>query len=452
VDASLSFFLCLTLWAMVRICHSPSIGNCALAGLFAGLATSCKQPGLALFPLILLAYGLAAQDRDRPSGRFALAAVWALATVAALFCAGCLLLRTFALPEIVRAMFGVAGVEDTLAEDRYEMALTAGASSLLRLAVVGGVVAALLFASGWIRQTVARMLFRPAPLAALATGAAAFVCTSPFLFIRYGQTLRATLHLAYQGFAVRLGRGFLLGSWDYLLQLARDHGLLWLVIAAVVIGYAVWKRWTAGVVIACTALLYFFAFAGHGTPFPWYMVPASHAIDLLAAAGLVLLWDRLAAHRRGVVTWGIVMLMVLAWPLSVSVARVQEANRLDTRTLALHWIEGNVPENAMIARMAMTPQTEVLGDRFRTQRIEYGMEKMGSDYLAREQVDYVILSDVLYRTWQRAEGVYARELRGYEWAEEHLELVKRFRPDSWVKGPQISIYRVKREGREGATP
>lgn len=443
VDASMSFFLCLTLWAIVRVCQSPSLGNCVLAGLFAGLASSCKQPALALYPLVLLAYGLASGERDGEPGRFARAAVWALAILSALVCIGCLLLRTLALPELVQSVFGAAAVEETLAQERYELGLAAASAFLLRLAVISGVMAASLVASGWARGLVARMLFRPAPLAALGAGAVVFACTSPFLFIRYTETLRATLHLAYQGFAVKLGRGFVLGSWDYALQLGRDHGVLWMLLAAGVAVYAVRQRWTAGVVVAVAAIGYFFAFAGHGTPFPWYMLPASHALDLLAAAGLVLLWQRLAVYRHGVAAWTALAALVLAWPLTASVARVQDVNRLDTRTLALHWIADNLPEKSVIVRTALTPQPEVLGDRFRTHRLEYRLELMGSDYLARQQAEYVILSGVLRKTWQKAPGVYARELRGYEWVEENLELVKQFHADRGMKGPEISIYRVR---------
>lgn len=440
VDASMSLFLCLTLWAVIRICQTPSLGNCILAGLFAGLATSCKQPGFALFPLILLAYGLATPSEE--SGPKARIAVWVLAVLAALVASVFLVLKTFALPELVQQIFGAAAVDETLARERYDLALAAGSAFLLRGAIGAGLVAVLLFASSALRRLVARMLFRPAPLTGLLVGVVAFACTSPFLLLEYRQTLRAMLHLAYQGFAVKLGRGFVLGAWDYLLQLGGDHGWLWLLLAVVTGAVVAWRRWTPGLVLGIAAVGYFLAFAGHGTPFPWYMVPASHALDLLAVMGLVLLWGRLSAARYGVAGWTIVAGVCLAWPLTTSMERAPEAHRPDTRSFALAWIADHLPADAVLVRTAMTPQTEVLGDRYQTIRIEYGMEKMGADYLHEQHADYVILSSVLYKTWRRAPIVYARELRGYEWVEENLEPVKRFRPDDRSKGPEITIYRV----------
>ena len=54
VDASFACFLSLAVLFIIRVGKDPSSRNCLLAGLFAGLAMSAKQPGVLLFLLLVL--------------------------------------------------------------------------------------------------------------------------------------------------------------------------------------------------------------------------------------------------------------------------------------------------------------------------------------------------------------------------------------------------------------
>jgi hypothetical protein len=424
-----------------------------------------------MFGLILLAQALARSGEPFEPRRWQRVVLWvvalglfALETVS-LALAG----REASIQAIVTRVFETAGVDPAMAREREQRAQDVLTATLLQVGVGSALAALALIASRRFRAWVARAVLTRGPLTALGVGFVAFAATSPYLLLRYGQTLRAILHLSYQGTTLGWGGGLAVGARDYLEQLFWQFGPGWWLAVGIGTLLAVladnrMRRWlrrapeSAAAALPLRMLglaggLYFLAFAGHRTPYMWYMLPASLALSLLAAAGLMALRSPVAEPLPRRLIGSAVVLTTLAWPLGASLAWLHEVSAVPTQLLALRWLDQNVPAGAVLVRTADSTTPEVLGQRYQVVNLNYGMEKMGWDYLAEVGADYVILSERMHEPWRRAPDRFAAELRGFQWVYQHLQPVAAFAPDDpqstdrtrlnrRVEGPGIGIYKV----------
>jgi hypothetical protein len=440
-DASLSLFFALTLWALIRLCQAPSVGRCIVAGVLAGLATSSKQPGLALFPLLALAYCLATWKQFRPPGKATTRVLWSgIALLGVLSCV-CFVLRFAFVPQLVERMIATVNLEPEKAKEGLEFGVNFASAFLLRMGILSALAGVVLATQAWARNLVVRLFLNKAVLLAFACGFVAFLCTSPYTFIEYRAVLRGMTYMAHH--SGQTGSGdYLAGSSYYLGQLVETRGVLWLALACGFAVYTFRQRLVPGIVIACAAAFYFLPFVGYSVRFSYYLAPATLALDLLAAAALASLVPLLQRRYVPWVAWGAACAAVLYFPVHASVSWAQQEVRPDTSIAALEWMRDNLPPGAVVARPALSPQTESYGNRFQTVYVSYDLELLDWKKLQQQKVQYVVLADNITPGWKAAPRFYQKELARYQWLLKEYPVVHTFEPAEEVKGPTVYVLRV----------
>jgi len=152
------------------------------------------------------------------------------------------------------------------------------------------------------------------------------------------------------------------------------------------------------------------------------------------------LMQRLAPARWAAPLFGLAAFLIAAPGSLECIRHDRQLARPDTRTVALQWIEANIPAGERIAREEYTPQ--VSRDRYSiiyewslAQR-EYG------SYLARN-VDHLVLSSNIYGRALRPPYVAGPTGPGfYKFVFEQLPLEVEIAPAMDRPGPTIRIYRV----------
>ncbi|GBD25328.1 hypothetical protein HRbin30_00646 [bacterium HR30] len=132
------------------------------------------------------------------------------------------------------------------------------------------------------------------------------------------------------------------------------------------------------------------------------------------------------------------LLVAVTWtPLRSSQALVRSLSSPDTRSLALQWIESNIPAGAHIAREEYTPQ--VSGKRYRVTYVQVLGTRPYAWYLGSE-VDYLVASSLIYERYRDHPTLG----EFYRFAFERLPLVAEFRPEANTTGPTVRILHVPR--------
>ena len=448
VDVSMSTFLCFCAVFIVRCAQEPTVRHAALAGLFAGLSTSGKQPGGILFALIALALFLATLREPLNLSPVRNRNAWILSAVLGLGGAVALFLAWRAVPQLAEWFLGASSLNPARAAG-WEEVIHASGRRFLTMAGVGGVGGAIvLAASARLRSLVtSRQL-----LAAALFGALVFVITNPFMFIYWRDTLREIGNMVHQNSAGGFSQGFLFGAGRYASLFVTQFGVAWLLAAAAFLVVAVRRWYVAGVVLAVGAIVYFIAFSSVPRPFFRYMLLSSHLLDLMAAAGLCMLARFVATRRYGTLALAAGVLLVCGKPAVSSGAWIRDITRTDVREVALGWMRDNLPHRSLIYRVERTPQTEVLGRTFRTRRLDARTENLGHEFFAGSGIDYVVLSEALLERFRASPAWYEKEAAGVQYVQDNFELIKTFEPSEWVRGGTIWIYRVREQGAELSGP
>ncbi|MBI2504724.1 MAG: glycosyltransferase family 39 protein [Candidatus Latescibacteria bacterium] len=178
---------------------------------------------------------------------------------------------------------------------------------------------------------------------ALALSGLAFVAGTPFALLDWGSFWR---DLSFERAHFAAGHGLDLGwGWVRHLGFSLPFGLGWPLLLAGLGGCAWlgWRRRPADLVLL-SGILGYYAVAGSGKAvFPRYVLPLVPLLCLAAAIGL----EEVARRWRGL--WAVLVLAALAPGAALSWQHDQLLTRPDTRLLAAHWLEAQVPGGARIA-------------------------------------------------------------------------------------------------------
>lgn len=118
----------------------------------------------------------------------------------------------------------------------------------------------------------------------------------------------------------------------------------------------------------------------------------------------------------------------------------------DTRTVAKHWIEANIPPGTRIALESYCPQ--ISRKRYRV-TYRHALYQADFDWLVRRRIDYLIISDIMYARFTRFPREFPEEAEFYQSLDEKAVLIKTFEP-SWneylidLHNPILKIYRLSR--------
>lgn len=293
---------------------------------------------------------------------------------------------------------------------------------------------------------------------------------APYLYINFGETIRAVAGEARSTHLGATGAGFLSDFWRYL-----SEALPWGVgVNATIVGII-------GLVamllfqrprIASITFWFFLAFISFLSL--WW---ARWALPLLplAAIGAAFVLEqidiRLRARRPGRWIWvpRVVVAAILIWPLveSTTAAVLPMATNDDTRLRAIEWIEENVPEGSTLLIDSYTTQLPtdrydiVTANRGELVRWADVSDKLRPDgYFASiagewfgtpgelmtamdaEGVEYLVLADVWIDLFRDEADTYPAQLATYEALLDVYPVIERFDENDASAGWALSIHNV----------
>jgi tetratricopeptide (TPR) repeat protein len=305
VDLPLALFVTLGCVQALRLLERPTMRNGVWAGVLAGLAASSKYPGLIVLVPCALALVLAARD------------------------------QALANPVATPNTAGPKNARPRRARTEVAARATASGTGSARLRVL---------------------------LVLLAVTALVFFVTSPYVLLDRAEFLRDMAnqreHMAEGHFGVEGGPAF---GFNAQALAARLLGwpLALLALAGVAI-LAGWERRPRAIVAASLPVLYL-AIVGTWTMkadrYLLLLVPVGFAFASAGVAWVLARTGRAAEGRAAAPAWALIV-AVCASPLALQYVRgdLPERFRPDTRTEALHWVQQNVPEGALIAAEQYAPE------------------------------------------------------------------------------------------------
>ena len=187
-----------------------------------------------------------------------------------------------------------------------------------------------------------------------------------------------------------------------------------------------------------------------------YLLPLTPFLVLIAAFFLDALLTKISALLRKensqfparilqsrYLNWAVVALVLI--PSVVKVARLDYLlTQKDTRTLAKEWINRNLPKGSTLALESYGPPLSQ--DDYSLLR-RHTQGNIHLDWLAQRNVEYVIVSDIMYARFTRFPEEFPKQASFYRSLEEQTLLIKMFRP-KWdeylidLHNPTIKIYRL----------
>jgi glycosyl transferase family 87 len=257
----------------------------------------------------------------------------------------------------------------------------------------------------------------------------AFLATSPFVLVHPSQAWEDAARVQ------RLARDGWLGfegdSWAGFAFLGR----LWnglgpvLVIAALGVVLALRRRTRTDLALALFVVVYYANLLTLHAHFDRYVLPIVPALAVLAARQRVLAPVTLA-----------LAIVPLAW----SIGDDARLTKTDTRVVAAHWLDDNLPRGASVAAESSTPPVRAArfvpldlpgpGFAFDPDRDVGRLRSLG--------VGYVLVSGAVADRVLAARDRYPREARFYEELRTGARRVYHVQPGEGLTGPWVSLYRL----------
>jgi hypothetical protein len=259
--------------------------------------------------------------------------------------------------------------------------------------------------------------------------AGAFLATSPFVLVHPGQAAHEALRVQ------RLARQGWLGFEHDHIALVAFPARLWsgmgpvLLVAAVGLGLALWRRRRTDQILAAFVLVYFIDLLTLRAHFDRYVLPLVPPLAVLAGRVRVL---------------APVTLLLLAVPLTWSIRKDVDLTRTDTRIVAHDWIEAHLPGGA---KVAADPSTAPL-DGFEVVPLALPGPRRSSDpnrdvaRLRRLGVRYAVITGAIADRVLAARARYPRETRFYEQLRRGEKRLYYVSAGHGLAGPWVAVYRV----------
>ena len=466
-DVPLTFFILLTIWATLRLAENRTMLDYLLAGIAFGLTVSIKIPGAVLFLAILVAHLYGVAQGQHIHYRQVLAQEWrnyrktAISAGAAIL-AALLVYLVFAkftlwapwLMQRIRVELWVQYYDEIAAR-------TLAMAPKLALMTFFGLLALTYTAKLWAPQS--RKLVWLILIAIIT-----FFATTPYALLDFKAFAHDFLfqivisQSSWSGMFAQKAPGYitnftyLYGNFGPLLLLAAAGGLI-LQIAARKIQY-----W----ILITFALVYYLYIGSWKLMFDRYMVPMLPVIAIWAAWGVVRLTDyireRFASARmhaarvdssrpRGragsailsVVAVILFLILPAAQMLRESYAFDAYLLKTNTKKIAYDWAISHLPKEALILREQYTPEVELAGHRVHLVNFTFN-DSVNVDYVRRHGIDYVIVSDKLWKRPVQENGVLG-ERKAYAELPEYADVIYSIKPTPENPGPEIKIYKVRKE-------
>jgi len=259
--------------------------------------------------------------------------------------------------------------------------------------------------------------------------ALAFVLTSPFVILHFGEALGDAWrvqqdarhgwlgfendHAAPIAFAARLWDGF--------------GPALLIAVAGLIV--ALVRRTRADLILAVFVLVYFADLLTLHAHFDRYLLPLVPALGALAG--------RLRSLAP-------VTLLLLVVPFTWDIRDARDLTHADARAVAHGWVERHLPHDSYLATDSSTPDFEgfrVLGLALPRPGQPHDPNRSAAQ-LRRLGVDYVIVTGAVEDRVLAARGDYPRDAAFYRSLQRQHKRVYAIRPHGDVGGPWLEIYRL----------
>jgi hypothetical protein len=283
-------------------------------------------------------------------------------------------------------------------------------------------------------------------LAALAA-VAGFVIANPMILFDTGDAVAGIAfninvynvagHVGYQGDSVRY-------YIDYLWT--TGFGPVLSVLAVAGISWALLRHRAADLITVVFVVIYFILVSIPTVRFERNLMPLVPFVSLLAGrfvADLAFGLKRLLAGRSAPLArvWvAALLLLLLAQPAVAAAGNAQVQNLPDTRSVALEWVDANLPSGTTVVREAYTPQLSATTYKV---GFTWTLSSHGLEWYRSHGFRYAVASSLMYSRYvgtDTAEGHFYTDLFA-------LPTVYRLNASAKRQGPSIVILDLGRIGR-----
>jgi hypothetical protein len=470
-DVPLTFFILLTLWATLRLAETRSMADYVLAGICFGLTVSIKIPGAVIFLAILIAhlhgvarshslnYGKILRNEWRSYRKMAISAVAAAGV-------GALVYFIFSKFDMwAPRLMQLVPVELWV---KYYDEIVSRVQSMapkMALLIFAGIIALAYAAKLWVPQWRRLLLL---VVVAIVT----FFATTPYAILDYKAFAHDFLfqmvisQSSWSGMFAQKAPGYIT-NFTYLYE---NFGPLLLLAAAAGLVLQIRARRVQYWVLITFALIYYLYIGSWKLMFDRYMVPMLPVIAIWAALGIVTLVDfifsRLAQRRSAraagessapattadsgakaaslAIISALLLLLIVPGGQMLRKSYAFDAYLLKTNTkkIAYDWAVTHLPKEALILREQYTPEVELGGHRVHLVNFTFN-DSVNVDYITRHNIDYVIVTDKLWKRPVQEDGVLSTR-KAYADLDSYADVVYSIKPTPQNPGPEIKIYRVRK--------
>jgi len=114
--------------------------------------------------------------------------------------------------------------------------------------------------------------------------------------------------------------------------------------------------------------------------------------------------------------------------------------KTNTKKIAYDWAVTNLPKESLVLREQYTPEVELAGYKVHLVNFTFN-DSVNADYVRRHDIDYIIVTDKLWKRPVQEDGVLG-ERKAYAMIAGYADLIYNLKPTPRNPGPEVKIYRV----------
>lgn len=222
------------------------------------------------------------------------------------------------------------------------------------------------------------------------------------------------------------------------------------------VAYTLVKHRKKDIILLSIPLVLFMIIGGWKAMAVRYLLPIAPLSILIASVFLEAVLSQLESglakppssslHQSGRKVWlSAFIILIFILPSAYKVIRFDLAlTQADTRTVARDWIEENIPAGSYLAKEMYCPP---ISEEKYNVHYRHTLGQVSIDYLSNRNVEFVVISDIMYSRFISAPDEFPRQANFYRSLEERATLVKTFEP-AWneplidLHNPTIKIFRI----------
>ena len=232
--------------------------------------------------------------------------------------------------------------------------------------------------------------------------------------------------------------------------LQNDFGVLLILFAATGIIYCLVKAEIRTSLLISFMVVYYAYLGTWKIMFDRYMVPLYPFIALFAVVGMVyiaeLVREKLLKKLRRQYVVVPVFILLFVFPgthlLKKSIGFDRYLLKQNTKSVAYDWAIAHLPHDAKILREQYAPELEIDGFNVRNVNFTFN-DSVNVDYVRKHKIDYIIVTDKLWKRHIKVNGVLERR-EAYNKIPEYADLIYDLKPSKPHPGPEIKIYKVRK--------